>query len=183
MGTDKQFKINAFRAGLAQFITFEESEWEILSEYLSFSTLKKKDHFVVEGKVCDYIGFIIQGAVRHYYVKDGQEITGYFCFENELVSAYKSFLKRIPSTNFIQALEETELVLIAFSDLQKMLNHPLLALKWKDLVAWLLNITSAVMKTALPPLLPKAPKSVIPRSKKLQKIFFSVFHSTLLPTF
>ncbi|MGN8059357.1 hypothetical protein ACTJKN_23940 [Pedobacter sp. 22163] len=77
---DKQFKINAFRTGLAKFVTFEESEWEILTQYLSFSTLKKKEHFVIEGKVCDYIAFIIQGAVRHYHVKDGQEITGYFLF-------------------------------------------------------------------------------------------------------
>ena len=126
---DNQFKINAFRTGLAKFVTFEESEWEILTQYLSFSTLKKKEHFVIEGKVCDYIAFIIQGAVRHYHVKDGQEITGYFCFENELLSAYKSFVKRVPSTNYIQALEETQLVLIAYADLQKMLNHPVLALK------------------------------------------------------
>lgn len=126
---DKQCKINAFRAGLTQFVTFEEDEWEILSQHLSFLTLKKKDHFIVEGKVCDYIAFIVHGSARHYHIKDGQEITGYFYFENELVSAYKSFLKRVPSTNFIQALEKTELVLIAYTDLQKMLNHPILALK------------------------------------------------------
>ena len=37
---DKQFKINAFWTGLAKFVTFEEKEWEILTQYLSFSTLK-----------------------------------------------------------------------------------------------------------------------------------------------
>jgi CRP-like cAMP-binding protein len=126
---DKQFKINAIRTGLNQFVSFDEEEWEVFSQHLSFSTLKKKEHFAVEGKVCDHIAFIVQGAVRYYHIKDGQEITGYFSFENELLSAYKSFLQRTPNTNFIQALEETELVLIAYSDLQKMLNLPLLALK------------------------------------------------------
>ncbi|WP_316803948.1 Crp/Fnr family transcriptional regulator [Pedobacter nototheniae] len=126
---DKQFKIDAFRSGLTPFITFNEAEWEIFTRHLSFSTLNKKEHFAVEGKVCDYMAFIVQGAIRYYHVKDGEEITGYFSFENEFVSAYKSFLKRIPNTNFIQALEETELVLISYHNLQEMLNHPLLALK------------------------------------------------------
>ncbi|GGG96033.1 Crp/Fnr family transcriptional regulator [Pedobacter zeae] len=126
---DKQCKINAFRTGLAQFVTFEEDEWEILSQHLSFSTLKKKEHFIVEGKVCDYMCFITRGAVRYYHIKDGQEITGYFSFENELMSAYKSFLKRTLNTNYIQAIEETDLVMISYQNLQQMLSHPLLALK------------------------------------------------------
>lgn len=126
---DKQLKLNSFRTGLSQFVSFDEKEWEVFSQYLSFSTLKKKEHFAVEGKVCNHIAFIVQGAVRYYHIKDGQEITGYFSFENELLSAYKSFLQRTPNTNFIQALEETELVLITHNDLQTMLNLPLLGLK------------------------------------------------------
>lgn len=126
---DKQTQLEAFRKGIAQFVTFNDAEWKIFTPYLSFSSLSKKEHFAVEGKVCDYMCFITCGAVRYYHIKDGQEITGYFSFENELMSAYKSFLKRTPNTNYIQALEETELVMISYQNLQQMLNHPLLALK------------------------------------------------------
>jgi len=126
---DKQAQLEAFRKGIAQFATFNDAEWEIFTPYLSFSNLSKKEHFAVEGKVCNYMCFITRGAVRYYHIKDGQEITGYFSFENELMSAYKSFLKRTPNTNYIQALEETELVMISHQNLQQMLNHPLLALK------------------------------------------------------
>ncbi|MGQ7854761.1 Crp/Fnr family transcriptional regulator [Pedobacter sp. WC2501] len=126
---DKQTQLEAFRNGITQFVTFNDAEWEIFTQYLSFSTLSKKEHFAIEGKVCDYMCFITRGAVRYYHIKDGQEITGYFSFENELMSAYKSFLKRTPNANYIQALEETELVMISHRNLQKMLNHPLLALK------------------------------------------------------
>ncbi|QDW23697.1 Crp/Fnr family transcriptional regulator [Pedobacter sp. KBS0701] len=45
------------------------------------------------------------------------------------MSAYKSFLRRTPNANYIQALEETELVMISQHNLQQMLKHPLLALK------------------------------------------------------
>jgi CRP-like cAMP-binding protein len=126
---DRLSQLEAFRTGIAPFVTFNETEWEIFIQYLSFSTLSKKEHFAIEGKVCDYMAFITRGAVRYYHIKDGQEITGYFSFENELMSAYKSFVKRTASTNYIQALEETELVLISYNNLQQMLNHPLLALK------------------------------------------------------
>lgn len=126
---DKQAQLEAFRNGITQFVTFNDAEWEIFIQYLSFSVLSKKEHFAVEGKVCDYMCFITRGAVRYYHIKDGQEITGYFSFENELMSAYKSFLKRTPNANYIQALEETELVMISHHNLQQMLNHPLLALK------------------------------------------------------
>ncbi|MFF5379809.1 Crp/Fnr family transcriptional regulator [Pedobacter suwonensis] len=126
---DKQAQLKAFRNGIAQFVTFNDTEWEVFTQYLSFSSLSKKEHFAVEGKVCDYMCFITRGAVRYYHIKDGQEITGYFSFENEWMSAYKSFLKRTHNTNYIQALEETALVMISYQNLQQMLNHPLLALK------------------------------------------------------
>ena len=126
---DKQAQLEVFRNGIAQFITFNDAEWEIFIQYLNFSILNKKEHFAVEGKVCDYMCFITRGAVRYYHIKDGQEITGYFSFENELMSAYKSFLKRTATANYIQAIEETELVMISHQSLQQMLNHPLLALK------------------------------------------------------
>mgnify|MGYP006209318759 FL=1 len=126
---DKQAQLEAFRKGIARFVTFNDTEWEVFTQYLSFSSLSKKEHFAVKGKVCDYMCFITRGAVRYYHIKDGQEITGYFSFENEWMSAYKSFLKRTPNTNYIQALEETALVMISYQNLQQMLNHPLLALK------------------------------------------------------
>lgn len=118
-----------FRAGLAKFITFDETEWSEFISYLSYSALKKKDHFTVNGKVCDDIGFIIKGSVRYYHVKEGIEITGYFSFENEFVSSYKSFLKQQPSIGYIQALEQTEFIVISYKNMQLMLNNPILAFK------------------------------------------------------
>nr|WP_121271401.1 Crp/Fnr family transcriptional regulator [Pedobacter schmidteae] len=118
-----------FRAALTEFITFDETEWSEFVNYLGYSTLKKKDHFAVNGKVCDDIGFIVKGSVRYYHVKEGIEITGYFSFENEFVSSYKSFLTQQPSIGYIQALEQTEFIVIFYKNMQLMLNNPILAFK------------------------------------------------------
>lgn len=121
--------LSVFRKGLAQFITFDENEWAEFISHLDYKTIKKRDHFSVKDKVCDDIGFIINGSVRYYHIKDGTEITGYFSFENEFVTSYKSYLTQQPCTGYIQALEQTELILISHKNMNIMLNSPLLTYK------------------------------------------------------
>ncbi|NRF38301.1 Crp/Fnr family transcriptional regulator [Pedobacter foliorum] len=121
--------LNIFRKGLAQFITFDENEWTEFISYLNYKTVEKKDHFSVKDKVCDDIGFIINGSVRYYHIKDGTEITGYFSFENEFVSSYKSYLTQQPCTGYIQALDKTALIIISSKNMDLMLKNPLLAYK------------------------------------------------------
>jgi len=118
-----------FREQLKKFVDFNEAEWIVFAQHLAFSTLKKKRFFTEPGVVCKDIGFIVKGTVRYYHVKDGEEITGYFSFENEFVSSYKSYLTQTPGLNYIQAPEDSELVIITHKNMQLMLSNPLLAYK------------------------------------------------------
>ncbi|MGF7079938.1 Crp/Fnr family transcriptional regulator [Mucilaginibacter sp. UYCu711] len=118
-----------FRKALEKFVEFNEAEWIVFTQHLTFSTLKKKQYFAEYDKVCDKVAFIVTGSVRYFHMKDGMDITGYFSFENELVSSYKSYLTRKPSLTYIQALEDTRLINISRTDMEQMLNNPLLAYK------------------------------------------------------
>lgn len=129
MDTSITARLNLFRQELQQFVVFTDAEWVLFIKHVNFTVLKKKQHFVNEGNICDHIAFITNGSVRYYHIKDGEEITGYFCFEKEFVSSYKSFLTRQPALNYIQALEETELLTIGYSDMQQLYAHPVLAYK------------------------------------------------------
>jgi CRP-like cAMP-binding protein len=120
---------NIFRQELKKYVEFNEAEWIVFSQHLDFRALKKKRLFAEPGIVCKDIGFIVKGAVRYYYIKDGEELTGYFSFENEYVSSYKSFLTQTPAVNYIQALEDTELVTITHKNMELMLANPMLAYK------------------------------------------------------
>ena len=126
---ETQEALAVFRKGISKFIEFNEVEWTVVSQHLDVKKLKKKAHFAEPGLVCSEIGFILTGSVRYFNIKDGEEITGYFSFENELVSSYRSFLTRQPSLNYIQALEDTQLVIITYKNMQAMLANPLLAYK------------------------------------------------------
>jgi CRP-like cAMP-binding protein len=126
---ETQEALAVFRKGISKFIEFNEVEWDLVCQHLDLKKLRKKGLFAEPGVVCNEVGFIVTGSVRYFNVKDGEEITGYFSFENELVSSYRSFLTREPSLNYIQALEDTQLVTISYKNMQAMLAHPMLAYK------------------------------------------------------
>lgn len=127
MDTSKALTI--FREHLKKYIDFNEAEWILFSQHLTFIALKKKHYFAEYGKVCDRVGFIVSGAVRYFHMKDGQDITGYFSFENEFVSSYKSYLTGQPGYVYVQALEDTKLITFTRRDMDQMLANPMLAYK------------------------------------------------------
>lgn len=118
-----------FRSQLENFVVFTDEEWQLFHQHLQYKTLKKKAFFLEPGQVCNEVGFIVSGSVRLYHVKDGEEITSYFCLDHEFVSSYKSFLTRQPNITYIQALENTQLITFTHAGLQEMLKNEKLAYK------------------------------------------------------
>ncbi|MDQ4139590.1 MAG: Crp/Fnr family transcriptional regulator [Bacteroidota bacterium] len=105
--------LHIYRQHLETFVSFTDEEWAIFAEHLYLRNIKKREAFVSGGKVCHEVGFIFSGSFRFFLEKEGIEISNYFCFENELVSSYKSFLKDEPSVMNIEAMEDS--VVICFS--------------------------------------------------------------------
>ena len=125
--------LNKFREHAESFVPLNEAEWLALVPLLEISTLQKKKNFAEPGKVCNHIALIVKGSVRFFHIKDGEEITGYFCFENEFTSSYKSFLTRQPSINYIQALEDAQFVSLSYYSMQKAYADKLIGFKMERL--------------------------------------------------
>lgn len=118
-----------YRNQIKNLITFNDDEWMIFSGFLKIKKFKKNEFLIEKGKVCRELSFIARGAVRFCNIVEGQEITGYFCFESNFVTALKSYLTGEPCLYDIKALEETILVTISKKNMQSMSNHPLLSFK------------------------------------------------------
>jgi CRP-like cAMP-binding protein len=121
--------LDVFRSALAQYIAFNEAEWIVFTSHLKFSLLKKKHYFAEMDGPCSKMGFIVKGSVRNFHVVNGEEITRYFSFEREFTTAIKSYLLNEPANVYIQAMEDTYLIIFTRADMDKMLNNPLLAYK------------------------------------------------------
>jgi len=78
----------------------------ISSIYSSFEKkeIEKGQFIAKEGKICDKLYFIDSGYTRSYLLNEGKEITTWFCFEGEFVTAFNSFFHGIPCRENIVAM-------------------------------------------------------------------------------
>lgn len=96
---------------------------EELTTFLSFlttKTIKKYDFFLKEGEICNHIAFVNKGLVRFYFIKDEKEHISDFKLTGEWISNYGSFLSKEKSLFYIDAMEDTELFLLSYADIQKL---------------------------------------------------------------
>lgn len=110
-----------FKKFLSQFVPISDLEFDNTMLYFKELNLKKGDFFVQQDKICQQIAFIKKGTLKTFYINDkSEEITSCFCTENYLTTSYKSFILQAPSHLTVQAIEETELLVIDYDDLQKL---------------------------------------------------------------
>ena len=61
----------------------------------------------VAGAVCHEFHFIVQGATRVFYYKDDKEVTAWFGFETDMVSAIDSLFTQHPTVYNVELLEDS----------------------------------------------------------------------------
>ncbi|MDL2145308.1 Crp/Fnr family transcriptional regulator [Flavobacterium tructae] len=105
---------------LSRFMQFNEAESMAFKNILRLKKIKKNEHLLVEGEVCNFGVFIVEGCIRYYYSLDGVESTGNFFFENDWYSDFESFLYGKPSLLNIEALEDCVLYLAYKHDFEKL---------------------------------------------------------------
>ena len=109
---------------LNEKVTFSEAEQAIIKNYLTLKKLRKKQYLLQEGDVCKTIAFIEKGALREYNVDDkGNEHILQFAIEGWVISDLYSFMTGEPSTYNIDAIEDSELVLITKSAQEEILKR------------------------------------------------------------
>jgi CRP-like cAMP-binding protein len=101
----------------SRFIQFTDSDKNAI--VLNFKTikLKRKDYLLREGKVCDFVAFLNSGVIRHYHIKDDNEITCDITLQNNFITDFKSIIQNIPSNYNFQILKDAELFVIKKNDL------------------------------------------------------------------
>jgi len=85
--------------------------------------LKKGDYFFQSGCIHTRLGFIVKGLVRYFVFKNNEEATFEFTAEGEFVGDYQSFTAHNVSLQNIQAIENTELLIIERSSVQRIFNE------------------------------------------------------------
>lgn len=96
---------------------------DLLDEYFNEKSIHKKDFLLKSGEVCDFIGFLTRGCIRHFHIKDGNEITCDITFENTFITEFNSFNLRTKSQIAFQALEPSKILLIKKEKLTELYHN------------------------------------------------------------
>jgi cAMP-binding proteins - catabolite gene activator and regulatory subunit of cAMP-dependent protein kinases len=95
-------------------VSLTAEEEAFVKQYLTPKKIRKKQYLLQEGDVCKFIAFVEKGALRSYSIDDkGSERIIQFALEEWTISDLYSFLTGELATYNIDALEDSELVLIS----------------------------------------------------------------------
>lgn len=98
---------------------------EQLTSLLFVKKLKKKEILLNEGKVNTKMYYVQKGLLRVYVIDEGKEINTWFVKEGEFINSIPSFYYEIPSDEYIEAIEDCEIVEIKKSTYEWMLKNNL----------------------------------------------------------
>ena len=105
------------KQNLSKHISLSENEMEEFCNLFQSKSIKKKDFLLRESEICGFEGFVTKGLFRVYHIdQNGFEQVLYFAMENWWVTDIDSFTTERPSQLFIEALEDSEVLLILKKD-------------------------------------------------------------------
>ncbi len=109
-------------------VQLEDDEWNISQNLFKERSFKKGEYLISEGKIENYINFIVEGTCRTFYIKNGIEYNYEIGLESDWVSSYKSFTNNIPSDEYIQAVTNIKVYSIHRDNIQNLASsNPKLA--------------------------------------------------------
>jgi CRP-like cAMP-binding protein len=100
----------------------------VFKQFVSFFLLKKvkkKEFLLKAGEVNENLFFVKKGLLRVYLEYEGREINTWFVREDEFILSVDSFHLNTPSREYIQALEDCEILSIKKSTYEMLIkgNH------------------------------------------------------------
>ena len=99
---------------LSKAITLTEADKTIYRQHIIVKKLRKRQYLLQEGEICKYVAFVSKGMLRAYLVdeKNNERIIQ-FAPEGWFISDLNSFITNEVSSLNIDAIEDSELVLVS----------------------------------------------------------------------
>jgi CRP-like cAMP-binding protein len=109
------------RKNIAKHIQLTDEEFNYFTSLIKTKRLRKKQFLLEEGEICNNECFVNSGCLRLYYLDDkGQEHIVQFAVMDWWIGDQFSFLTGQPSRYFIDALLESEVLLIEKTKLEEL---------------------------------------------------------------
>jgi len=102
---------------ISRHIHLSEEEFQQFSVPFTLKEYKKKEIALKEGEHCLFEGFVLEGCFKVYFLnEDGLEQTLYFAVKEWWITDLDSLINNVPSTLNIEALEDSNVLMISRKD-------------------------------------------------------------------
>lgn len=103
-----------------QTFAFTEEEFALLLSSFKSKTISKKDYYLRAGEICRSKAYLNKGCARNFVLDEqGHERILFFAFEDWWLGDFDSYYSCKPGTNYVQMLEDSELLIISKENFQK----------------------------------------------------------------
>lgn len=116
-------EILEIKKSLLKLYPFSEEALEEFVAKLKHKTLKSKALLVQEKEISNSLAFLISGSLRLFTKTENGELTITFFTENYWVTDIESLLQQLPSKNYIEAFEPSEIALITLRDIHELMDR------------------------------------------------------------
>lgn len=104
----------------SRYIQLAELDQQAIELNFKPIKLKRKEYLLKEGMFCDFIAFLNSGVIRHYHIKEGNEITCDITLQHNFITDFKSLTHNTPTNYNFQILKDAELCVINKNDLLRL---------------------------------------------------------------
>ncbi|WP_158210818.1 Crp/Fnr family transcriptional regulator [Myroides phaeus] len=111
-------------AYIQERISVSEADLDLILSRFHYEKLAKGTQLTSSGLSTQKLYFVCKGCLRIFYINEaGQDATRFFAFENQFATALVSFINTSPSSEYLQALEESEVFAITHNDFYNLLEE------------------------------------------------------------
>ncbi len=104
---------------IAKFVELSDSEIAEFTAILKTTRVKKRQFIIQPGFVSEYRNYIVEGAVRVFYLDDvGKEHTVSIGVEDWFFTDFPSYLNRTPAEYYAEALEDSIIIQMKYDDVE-----------------------------------------------------------------
>ncbi len=116
--------IEQFKSLIKDDVDISEENFDKIAACFKPEKAKRNTILLAQGEVCKKFYYLHSGCARTFYItREGQEKTRKIMFDNFLFTALVSFIAQEPHVEFIDVLEDSELLSMSHTDFVRLLDE------------------------------------------------------------
>jgi len=135
--------MDALKRTVNAVLPIEEETWLDMESLLVLKDLEANEYLLKPDEVCTFIAFIKKGTFRMFYTKDEEHETNLLLNATfEFATNYESFTTGLPSKLSIQAIEDSQVILLPKAGLMGLYENSFYWNKFGRIVAEQIFVSS-----------------------------------------